>query len=149
MFSLEMMHISVQKDDKAVYAAHPQFISFIQNVSISLVNMQITEINRCDCVYCFIGILWRTCVMLKTKNMCSLRNKENMSFQHHVALLLWIQSFQMFNLTAGIRSHPALHRGIPELLDVLMAMNRFFIKFHRAKTHYDVSKTQATQQTQS
>lgn len=87
--------------------------------------------------------------MLKTKNMCSLRNKENMPFQHHVALLLWIQSFQMFNLTAGIRSHPALHRGIPELLDVLMVMNRFFIKFHRATTHYDVSKTQATQQTQS
>lgn len=46
------MHISVQKNDKAVYAAHHQFISFIQNVSISLVNMQITEINRCDCVYC-------------------------------------------------------------------------------------------------
>lgn len=57
MFSLEIMHISVQKDDKAVYAAHHQFISSIQNVSISLVNMQITEINRCDCVYCFIGIL--------------------------------------------------------------------------------------------
>lgn len=80
--------------------------------------------------------------MLKTKNMCSLRNNENMSFQHHVVLLLWIQPFhQMFNLTAGIRSHPALHRGIPGVLDVLQVMNRFFIKFHRAKTHYDVSKT--------
>lgn len=33
------------------YVLHiTKFISFIQNVSISLINMQITEINRCDCV---------------------------------------------------------------------------------------------------